>query len=237
MSLDDPSGWVNKPVRDIYGRNLGRSVGYTVDPSGKVIAFGVDHGLTFVEYPADRVVTAEKAGITILPAWKAESKRVGIEKGALEKKVGSLSTLLERGEISRKIYEEKMGSILEAKEQLTPTLLKRLEEIEAEGDRIESFLANVKLHGLSQEIGEVTVRKIAEYCDTMTSMNEREKTEITELLEMVEKELRVMGEKEAIEEGEDERRPDRESQEGFEEVTADDQGGISSLRSLRTRGT
>ncbi|MDA4123097.1 MAG: CdvA-like protein [Thaumarchaeota archaeon] len=189
MQFEDPASAIGKDVKDIYGRDLGRCIGYTVDLSGNLRTIGVELGTAFQEYPADRIsLASDDEGIVTMPEWKADSRRVGMEKGILDKRLGALTKMLEAGEISQRVYDEMHKGLMAIRvthEQLSRELVKRLDSLEDSDDTINAFLAKVKLQGVSEELTERAVKWTADFCVAMKSMNERERIDINEILDMV----------------------------------------------------
>ncbi len=192
MLREDFSKAIGKEVRDIYGRNLGRCIGFTVDLSGNLRTIGVELGTSFQEYPADRLLAGrEEDGIVTIPDWKADSRRVGMEKGVLEKRINALTKMLEAGEISQKVYDDMYKGLMTIRashEQLSRDLVRRLDALEENDDKINTFLARVKLQGVSEEISEQAVKWTADFCVAMKSMNESERVGINEILDLVSEE-------------------------------------------------
>ena len=190
MRIDDPTTLIGRAVRDVYGRDLGRCVGFTVDLGGKVSAVGVQSGLWFYEYPVDCIVSNDKDAV-VMPEWKMQARRFGLEKGTLEKRMKALNALLSKGEISHKVYDDLAGSLspaLEGHERLADLLVRRLEELEEVDDRISSFMARVMLEGVSEELKQDVVKRITDYCMSAKLMNGSEKLDLTGALDLIRKE-------------------------------------------------
>jgi len=188
MQLQDPASSIGTRVRDIYGRDVGLCVGYAVDLAGNVKMIGIEQGTIFSEYPADYIASIGEEGLVIMPEWKAESRRVGMAKGVLDKRVDALGRMLRAGEISRKVYDQMNGNLMEVRqthEELSRALVKRLEELEANEDKISTFLAKVKMQGASGEIGQVAVKWTADFCAAMRGIDENERAEIAETLDLI----------------------------------------------------
>lgn len=189
MHIEDPSSCIGRNVKDSYGRELGRCIGYNVDMAGNISSLGVETGSVFTEYPSDWVVSV-KEDVVIMPEWKVDAKRFGLERGVFEKRVNALNEMLMKGEISQKVFDQMSGglaAVRETHDSLSERLIRRLEELEEMDDRLNIFLAKVKLQGVSEEIGETAVKWTSDYCIAMKSMNESERVEIKDVLDLVSK--------------------------------------------------
>src|SRR3974390_208894 len=92
MEDSDSPAWVGKTVRDIYGRRLGRAIGVVFDIGGEVVSVGVEEGDGLVKVNPDRIASDEEE-LAVIPQWKLESKYVGLERGALMKRLSALSRM------------------------------------------------------------------------------------------------------------------------------------------------
>ncbi|MGA2665481.1 MAG: CdvA-like protein [Nitrososphaerales archaeon] len=190
MRIDDPSALIGRAVRDVYGRDLGKCVGFTLDLGAKVSAIGVQSGLWFYEYPADCITSNEK-DVVVMPEWKMHARRFGLERGTLDKRMKALNALLSKGEISHRVYDDlsrTLSPALEGHERLADLLERRLEELEDVDDKISSFMARVMLEGVSEELKQDVVKRITDYCMSAKLMNGSEKLDLTGALDVIRKE-------------------------------------------------
>lgn len=186
MKLKDSLESVGIPVRDIYGREMGKLNGYTLDPSGNLFTIGVERGGDFVELPGSRVLSVKKE-VTIIPEWKAEARECGFDAEALETMVGTISRLLEAGEISRRTYDRVYDGFVSAgtaPQALLQRLSRRLEELQRSEDEIDLFLARVLMQDDGHSGAEL-YGAVSERCSTIKVILESERKDLQSTQELI----------------------------------------------------
>lgn len=190
MEKEDFSQAIGRQVKDVYGRQLGKCIGFSVELDGSPRSIGVQAGPDFVEFPAAAVQSIEEEAVVVIPEWKIRSRSLGLDKGVFERRMSALNAMLRNGEISQRAYDEMTKGIAgmeQKQEQFIESLARRLKELDDLDGKIEMFLARVRLQGLSEELSEDAVRWTSDYCTAMKLMDGRERDEINEIMELVSK--------------------------------------------------
>jgi hypothetical protein len=184
MKAEDTQGWVGKVVQDTYGRTLGRAVGLVFDVSGEVSAIGVEEAGSFKELRAEQVVS-DREELEVIPVWKVDSRRVGLEGASLERRLSALEGMLERREVSRAAYDalySNLVSVRETHEQVKSRVLMRLDELLHEDESVDAFLTMVRLQFHAGEISEESFNLTVSQCDSMKAANAKEVVDIRRTL-------------------------------------------------------
>jgi hypothetical protein len=181
MTEGDVSGWVGKPVIDTYGRRLGRAVGLVFDLSGEVVLVGVEQAGSFRELRADMVVS-DFEELRVMPEWKADSKRVGIEGASLERRLTALAEMVEDKEISQESYETlhaKLMDVRATQDEVFQRILIRLDSLEREDESMSVFVSMIKLEFNAGEMSEESYNLTMVECEEIKVANAKERAEIT----------------------------------------------------------
>jgi len=190
MNLADSLATVGVPVRDPYGREIGEFSGYTLDLSGNVMTIGVESRGSLFEFPSNRIASAKKKEVVILPDWKVEASESGFETSVLETKLKGLAKMLESGEITRKVYDEMSQRFVAPRERLDALLQKidgRLDELQHHDDEIDLFLTRVRLQSDDLLGTAPSFAAIKERCEAMKSTNESERRDLRSVQNLIER--------------------------------------------------
>jgi hypothetical protein len=181
MTGGEVPGWVGKPVIDTYGRRLGRAVGLVFDLRGDVVLVGVEQAGSFRELRADMVVS-DFEELRVMPEWKADSKRAGIEGALLERRLTALDEMVEDEEISQESYDALHAKLIEVRatqDEVLQRILIRLDSLEHEDESMSSFVDMIKLEFNAGEMSEESYNLTMVECEEIKVANAREKDEIT----------------------------------------------------------
>ncbi|MDA4124097.1 MAG: CdvA-like protein [Thaumarchaeota archaeon] len=192
MKPDSITPLVGKPVKDLYGRNAGLAIGFSIDTSGEVKSIGVDEGKgKFAEYPSSRLLT-DKDGFVVVPAWKIESEVLSREQEMVKKRLQALTDLRKEGEISKvthdrmyQQYEEQFDKIQISFSEFGKKITQRVKELEQQEEVLEEFLVNIKVYSRSGEIDEAGYKAMMEMSNSMTARDAREKEELNRVLDSI----------------------------------------------------
>src|SRR5580704_3438095 len=180
MTEGEASRWVGKPVLDTYGRRLGRAVGLIFDLSGEVTLVGVEQAGSFKELRADRVVS-DFEELKVMPEWKADSKRAGIEGAALERRLTALAEMVQDKEISQVSYDAmhaKLMAVRATQDLVFQRMLERVDYLEHENESMDSFVTMVKLEFHAGEMSEESYNLTMVECEEIKVANAKETAEI-----------------------------------------------------------
>jgi hypothetical protein len=185
--LKDSLESVGIPVKDIYGREIGKFNGYTLDYAGSLMTIGLESNGSFMELSANRVLSARKE-VIVLPDWKAEARDSGFEAEPLDAKMRALTEIFELGEISEKTFESMRHGFVASKERqeaLFSSLSTRLEALQRDDDTIDLFLTRVKMQMGDAMLNDSNYATIRKNCSAMKSMNDNERQDLIAMQELM----------------------------------------------------
>jgi hypothetical protein len=98
--------YIGKPVRDEYGRQVGKIASFAVAPNGRVSGVFVEHGDgEFLRYQSDQFKT-EGDEITLMPSIKLRVKALCDEIPLIWRKDQALSDLVDKKKIPSEMFSE-----------------------------------------------------------------------------------------------------------------------------------
>jgi hypothetical protein len=98
--------YVGKPVRDEYGRSIGRIVSFTVNPTGRVTSVFLKHeDGEFRKYSSEQF-RVDGENIVLLPSIKLRVKTLCDEIPLIWRKEQALNELLEKKKVPSELYNE-----------------------------------------------------------------------------------------------------------------------------------
>lgn len=153
--------FLGKPIRDIYGRNLGNVVGIILDEQGGVGAIGVERGDGgFAEYFTENILVRGE-DLLLVPSWKVSAEKFQRGMTHAERRIEALDELYGSGKISvhtyknvKKSYESVVNQRNDARDNLMIELKNRSAELADKSNELEMFLANVEVQHLTGELDE-----------------------------------------------------------------------------------
>jgi hypothetical protein len=188
MQSSEAVGLLGKSAEEVYGRQVGVVVGFSLKTNGDVESVGLDQGSgSFTEVKASRLFLHEQA-LVVVPAWKADVARITGETGVLRKRISALREL-ERGskeggesgqyEQLRAQYEGRIAKMEESSEKLLQEMRSRAGEIDQQDETIAKFLVNVNIQFMSGEISDASFGVVSDHCAAMKARNGKEREELT----------------------------------------------------------
>lgn len=153
--------FLGKPIRDIYGRNLGNIVGIILDEKGGVGAIGIERGDGgFAKYFTENVLVRGE-DLLLVPSWKVTAEKFQRGMTHAERRIDALDQLYGSGKITartykdvKKSYESVVNERNDARENLMAELKNRSTDLADESNELEVFLANVEVQHLTGELDE-----------------------------------------------------------------------------------
>jgi hypothetical protein len=98
--------YIGKPVKDEYGRQVGKIASFAVNPNGRVSGVFVEHGDgEFLRYPSEQF-NVDGEDITLLPSIKMRVKSLCDEIPLIWRKDQALSELVEKKRIPSEMFSE-----------------------------------------------------------------------------------------------------------------------------------
>jgi len=105
-SNPNPFLFVGKPVKDEYGRQIGRIASFRVTPSGRVDGIFIEHGDgEFLSYPSDQF-RMENGEFVISPPLKLKAKSLCLEIPLIWRKDQALNELVEKKKIPPEMFDD-----------------------------------------------------------------------------------------------------------------------------------
>jgi sporulation protein YlmC with PRC-barrel domain len=148
-----------KRTRDIYGRNLGEVVAMLKNSDGELEYLQVNQNEgRLVKYSAEQIMTDENE-IVIVPTWKIQAEKIRKELEQIKKRKNALEAMLEKEEVSKKIFEglklsqsSTTRSLKEKNYALIDDLKKRLKALEGRISELTNFLIEMRTGKMAGEI-------------------------------------------------------------------------------------
>jgi len=98
--------YIGKPVKDEYGRQVGKIASFAVNPNGRVSGVFVEHGDgEFLRYPSEQF-NVDGEEITLLPSIKLRVKSLCDEIPLIWRKDQALSDLVDKKRIPSEMFSE-----------------------------------------------------------------------------------------------------------------------------------
>jgi hypothetical protein len=181
---------IGRAIEDLYGRNVGVVMGFSLKINGDVDSVGVDQGSgSFVEIRSSRLVYHDQI-LIVIPTWKADVMRISGEVGVLRRRISALRELAKDStedgpaaaaqlEQLRGQYEARLAKIQESSDKLLQEMKSRIGELDQQDQTIARFLVNVNVQFRSGEINETSFGLVTEQCRGMKAKNAKERDELT----------------------------------------------------------
>lgn len=155
----NPSLLVGKPVRDEYGRLIGRVASFMANLNGCLNEVLVKRGDgEFFRYPSSQFITDDD-GVMLLSPTKQRAKTLCDEMPLICRKAQALSGLLERKKVSSEMFNSLHKNFENALNQLKADAQTTLEDLDKQSTRCRQHLIELRLAMLhlevEHEIGEI----------------------------------------------------------------------------------
>lgn len=187
LNVDIAKKLLAKTVSDPYGRKLGRIIGFSTDSKKAIASIGIElNNGDFWCYPCSQI-SLENDSVILNYFWKAEADRLVEEFALILRKNSALNKLHNSGEISQEVYDEMqkqyeatMKNLVERCQALSDELRGRVKPLNVQIGAIKTFLANVKIECLLENVDEETCRVSCETLQIILSriLLEKEDMEI-----------------------------------------------------------
>jgi len=122
--------YIGKPVKDEYGRQVGKIASFVVNPNGRVSGVFVEHGDgEFLRYPSEQF-NIDGEEITLLPSIKMRVKALCDEIPLIWRKDQALSELIDKKRIPSEMFTELHKNFEGALNQLKSDAQSNLDNID-----------------------------------------------------------------------------------------------------------
>ena len=176
---------IGKPVRDMYGTNIGEILGTLTDIDGSIQTVGVDCGSEGLrQIPFEQLVLQGDVVIYI-PNWRLEAQKVLREKGLTLRRLKALMTIAENDEMKSDVelihqtYKSKLMNLDDAEAKIKTKLLTRLDELDSQAKTAKIILFDAKVQFKSEEVSELTFESIQKQCNNLLERLSHEKNDVS----------------------------------------------------------
>ena len=176
---------IGKPVRDMYGTDMGKILGTFTDIDGSIQTVGVDCGSEGLkQIPFEQLVLQGEVVIYI-PNWRLEAQKILREKGLTLRRLKALMTIVSENdemksdaELIHETYKSKLMSLDDAEAKIKTQLLTRLDELDNQAKTVKIILFDARVQFKSEEISELTFESIQKHCNNLLERLSHEKNEV-----------------------------------------------------------
>jgi hypothetical protein len=156
-SISNPFLFVGKPIRDEYGRQIGRVASFKVTPTGRVDGIFVEHGDgEFLSYSSDQI-KVDNGNLVISPTLKLKATSLCNEIPLIWRKDRALNELVEKKKIPPEMYdslhstfEGALNQLKDNAKALTSTIDTEISSCNKQIHELHSALINLEIE---REIG------------------------------------------------------------------------------------
>jgi len=177
---------IGKPVRSMYGTDMGKIIGTLTDIDGSIQTAGVDCGSEgLMQIPFQHLVLQGDVVIHI-PSWRLESQKVLREKGLTLRRLKALMTIVSENddmkadaELIHETYRSKLRDLDETEAKTKMELLTRIEELDDQAKTVKIILFDARVQFKSEEISGLTFESVQKHCNNLLERISHEKDEVT----------------------------------------------------------
>jgi DNA-binding transcriptional MerR regulator len=177
---------IGKPVRDMYGTDIGKVLGTLTDIDGTIQTVGVDCGSDGLrQIPFEQLVLQMDVAIYI-PNWRLEAQKVLREKGLTLRRLKALMTIVSENdemkpdaELIHETYKSKLRNLDEAEVKIKTQLTTRLDELDSQAKTVKMILFDTSVQFKSEEITELTFESVQKHCNNLLERLSHEKDEVS----------------------------------------------------------
>ena len=177
---------IGKPVRDMYGTDIGKVLGTLTDIDGTIQTVGVDCGSDGLrQIPFEQLVLQMDVAIYI-PNWRLEAQKVLREKGLTLRRLKALMTIVSENdemkpdaELIHETYKSKLMNLDDAEAKIKTQLVTRIDELNNQAKSVKIILFDAKVQFKSEEISEFTFESIQKHCNNLLERLSHEKDEVS----------------------------------------------------------
>jgi len=176
---------IGKPVRDMYGTDIGKVLGTLTDIDGSIQTVGVDcssDGLKQIPF-AQLVLQGDI--VIYIPKWRLDAQKILREKGLTLRRLNALMAIVSENdemksdaELIHETYKSKLMNLDDAEAKIKTQLLTRLDELDNQAKTVKIILFDARVQFKSEEISELTFESIQKHCNNLLERLSHEKNEV-----------------------------------------------------------
>ena len=176
---------IGKPVRDMYGTDMGKILGTFTDIDGSIQTVGVDCGSEGLKQIPFVQLVLQGEVVIYIPNWRLEAQKVLREKGLTLRRLKALMTIVSENdemksdaELIHETYKSKLMNLDDAEAKIKTQLLTRLDELDNQAKTVKIILFDARVQFKSEEISELTFESIQKHCNNLLERLSHEKNEV-----------------------------------------------------------
>ncbi len=176
---------IGKPVRDMYGTDIGKILGTFTDIDGSIQTVGVDCGSEGLKQISFEQLVLQGEVVIYIPNWRLEAQKVLREKGLTLRRLKALMTIVSENdemksdaELIHETYKSKLMNLDDAEAKIKTQLVTRMDELDNQAKAVKIILFDAKVQFKSEEISEFTFESIQKHCNNLLERLSHEKNEI-----------------------------------------------------------
>ena len=176
---------IGKPVRDMYGTDMGKILGTFTDIDGSIQTVGVDCGSEGLKQIPFVQLVLQGEVVIYIPNWRLEAQKVLREKGLTLRRLKALINIVSENdemksdaELIHETYKSKLMNLDDAEAKIKTQLLTRLDELDNQAKTVKIILFDARVQFKSEEISELTFESIQKHCNNLLERLSHEKNEV-----------------------------------------------------------
>ena len=176
---------IGKPVRDMYGTDMGKILGTFTDIDGSIQTVGVDCGSEGLKQIPFVQLVLQGEVVIYIPSWRLEAQKVLREKGLTLRRLKALMAIVSENdemksdaELIHETYKSKLMNLDDAEAKIKTKLLTRLDELDNQAKTVKIILFDARVQFKSEEISELTFESIQKHCNNLLERLSHEKNEV-----------------------------------------------------------
>ncbi|MBI4257863.1 MAG: CdvA-like protein [Thaumarchaeota archaeon] len=181
----------SRSVKDIYGRQSGSVLGYTVDAAGALRTIGIEHDGVFSECSADQVIF-DNDSIVLVPRWRSDVEKLSRLKSTVTKRAQALEELRAEGELPQHVYEsmkvqldEDASKLETSHSSMSEALEKRSADLAKRRASMERFIAGIMVQHRSGEIDDAAYETSKNGVAGILAQDDREQGDLKNALKLL----------------------------------------------------
>ena len=176
---------IGKPVRDMYGTDMGKILGTFTDIDGSIQTVGVDCGSEGLKQIPFVQLVLQGEVVIYIPNWRLEAQKILREKGLTLRRLKALMTIVSENdemksdaELIHETYKSKLMNLDDVEAKIKTQLLTRLDELDNQAKTVKIILFDARVQFKSEEISELTFESIQKHCNNLLERLSHEKNEV-----------------------------------------------------------
>ena len=184
---------IGKPVRDMYGTDMGKILGTFTNIDGSIQTVGVDCGSEGLKQIPFVQLVLQGEVVIYIPNWRLEAQKILREKGLTLRRLKALMTIVSENdemksdaELIHETYKSKLMNLDDAEAKIKTQLLTRLDELDNQAKTVKIILFDARVQFKSEEISELTFESIQKHCNNLLERLSHERVEINNVQRRIE---------------------------------------------------